>query len=57
EVPLRKDRTEFVDEAQEPQSSRDYRQTINSGGSPSESVSATYHWTPGTVLMREPSGA
>lgn len=54
EVPLRKDRTEFVDEAREPQSSRDYRAAINAGGCPSETVSATYHWTPGTELMRMP---
>jgi hypothetical protein len=54
EVPLRKNGTEFVDEAQEPKSSRQYREEINAAGSPSETVSATYHWTPGTELMREP---
>ncbi len=52
EVQLRKDGTAFVDEAQEPKSSRDYREYVNSMGSPSETVSATYHWTPGTELMR-----
>ena len=57
EVQLRKDGTQFVDEAQEPKSSRDYREAVNAGGSPSESVSATYHWTPGTELMREPAKA
>jgi hypothetical protein len=55
EVQLRKDGTEFVDEAQEPKSSRQYRQDINAAGSPSEAVSATYHWTPGTELMRMPA--
>ena len=55
EVPLRKDGTEFVDEANEPKSSRQYRERVNAGGSPSETVSATYHWTPGTELMREPA--
>lgn len=55
EVQLRKDGTQFVDEAQEPKSSRDYREAVNAGGSPSESVSATYHWTPGTELMRAPA--
>jgi hypothetical protein len=55
EVQLRKDGTQFVDEAQEPKSSRDYREAVNAGGSPSESVSATYHWTPGTELMRMPA--
>ncbi len=54
EVQLRKDGTEFVDEANEPKSSRVYREEVNAGGSPSETVSATYHWTPGTELMREP---
>lgn len=54
EVQLRKDGAEFVDEAQEPQNSRDYRAAVNAGGSPSEAVSATYHWTPGTELMRPP---
>ncbi|MBC5784087.1 hypothetical protein H8N03_14135 [Ramlibacter sp. USB13] len=52
EVQLRKDGTEFVDESQEPASSREYREQVNAGGSPSESVSATYQWTPGTELMR-----
>ena len=54
EVPLRKDGTEFVDEAQEGKSSLDYRKTVNAQGCPSETVSATYHWTPGTELMRTP---
>jgi hypothetical protein len=52
EVQLRKDGTAFVDEAQEPKSSRQYREAVNAAGSPSETVSATYHWTPGTELMR-----
>ena len=54
EVQLRKDGTQFVDEAQEPQRSRQYREAVNAGGSPSETVAATYHWTPGTELMRDP---
>lgn len=53
EVQLRKDGTNFVDEAQEPKSSRDYRAAVNAAGTPSERVSATYMWTPGTELMRE----
>jgi hypothetical protein len=55
EVPLRKDGTQFVDEANEGRSSLDYRATVNADGSPSETVSATYRWTPGTELVREPS--
>lgn len=54
EVPLRKDGTNFVDEPMEGKSSLDYRATVNAAGSPSETVSATYQWTPGTELMREP---
>jgi hypothetical protein len=55
EVQLRKDGTQFVDEAQEPRRSRGYREAVNAAGSPSESVAATYHWTPGTELMRMPA--
>jgi hypothetical protein len=54
EVPLRKDGTEFVDEAREGRSSLAYRKTVNAQGCPSETVSATYRWTPGTELMRMP---
>ena len=57
EVQLRKNGTEFVDETQEGKSSLDYRAEVNAAGSPSETVSATYHWTPGTELMREAAGA
>lgn len=56
EVQLRKDGTQFVDEAQEPESSRRYREEVNAAGCPSETVSATYHWTPGTELMRMATG-
>lgn len=49
---LRKNGTEFVDESQEGKSSLQYRQAINASGSPSETVAATYRWTPGTELMR-----
>lgn len=53
ETQLRKRGAEFVDEASEGKSSLAYREAINAGGSPSENVSATYRWTPGTELMRE----
>jgi hypothetical protein len=52
ETQLRKDGTRFVDEAREGRSSLAYREAINAQGSPSETVSATYSWTPGTELMR-----
>lgn len=54
ETQLRKNGTEFVDEAEEGESSLAYRQQMNSEGSPSETVSATYRWTAGTELARPP---
>lgn len=54
ETQLRKRGTEFVDEADEGKSSLEYRAAVNAGGCPSEIVSATYSWTAGTELMREP---
>jgi hypothetical protein len=54
ESQMRKRGTEFVDEADEARSSLEYREAVNAQGSPSETVSATYTWTPGTELMREP---
>ncbi|HEX6707168.1 MAG TPA: hypothetical protein VF169_20595 [Albitalea sp.] len=53
ESSMRKNGTEFVAEKQEGKSSLAYRQQMNSEGSPSETVSATYHWTAGTELMRD----
>ncbi|AEG93182.1 hypothetical protein [Ramlibacter tataouinensis] len=53
ETQLRKRGTEFVDEAQEGKSSLEYRKAVNAGGSPSETVSATWSWSPGTELTRE----
>lgn len=53
ETHLRKDGTRFVDEANEGKSSLEYREAVNAGGSPSETVSATYSWMAGTELMRE----
>lgn len=52
ETQLRKNGTDFVDEADEGGSSLEYRQQLNSEGSPSEIVSATYRWTAGTELAR-----
>ena len=54
EVPMRKNGTQFVDEAEEGSSSIEYRMHMNSEGSPSESVSEAYVWTPGTELSRIP---
>jgi hypothetical protein len=53
ETQLRKDGTQFVDEASEGQSSLAYRDAVNADGSPSDTVSTTYSWTPGTELARD----
>jgi hypothetical protein len=42
--------TEFVDRSQETQQTRDYRAHMNSEGSPSDTVAASYVWRPGTEL-------
>jgi hypothetical protein len=52
EVPLRKNGTEFVDEASEGETSLEYRKAVNADGSPSTTVSDTYSWAPGTELTR-----
>lgn len=53
ETQLRKRGTEFVGEAQEGQSSLNYRRAVNAEGSPSDTVAATYRWMAGTELTRE----
>lgn len=52
EVDLRADGATFVDRAQEPQRSLDYRAQLNADGSPSQMVSAGYVWRPGTELNK-----
>ena len=51
EVDLRPSGEDFVDLEQEPQDSLDYRNFLNSEGSPSETVAAAYSWRPGTEIM------
>ncbi len=53
EVDLRPSGPDFVSLEEEPQSSIDYRNHLNSQGSPSETVSAGYVWRPGTELTRK----
>jgi rubrerythrin len=53
EVDLRPHGADFVSLEEEPQSSIDYRNHMNSQGSPSETVSAGYIWRPGTELSRK----
>ncbi|HEY9106971.1 MAG TPA: hypothetical protein VIN58_09855 [Roseateles sp.] len=52
EVDLRADGTQFVDKSQEPQRSIDYREQLNSAGSPTEQVADGYRWRPGTELKK-----
>lgn len=42
----------FVDRSEETDATRNYRDHINSEGSPSESVAENYRWHPGTELAR-----
>jgi rubrerythrin len=53
EVDMRASGPEFVQLEQEPKSSLDYRNHMNSEGSPSETVAAEYVWQPGTELTRK----
>ena len=53
EVDLRTSGTEYVSLEEEAQSSIDYRNHMNSEGSPSETVAAGYVWQPGTELSRK----
>jgi hypothetical protein len=50
EVHLSAAGTEFVDRSQETQQTREYRAHMNSEGSPSDTVAASYIWRPGTEL-------
>jgi hypothetical protein len=52
EVDLRADNTEFVDKAHESPRSIAWRERLNRGGSPSETVAAGYTWRPGTEVMK-----
>jgi hypothetical protein len=50
EVTLSAAGTEFVDRRQETQETQEYRSHMNSDGSPSDTVAASYVWMPGTEL-------
>lgn len=52
ETNLRKAGTQYVDREEEGMSSLVYREAVNADGSPSNTVSSTYSWEPGTELMR-----
>ncbi|MFL6551527.1 MAG: hypothetical protein ACJ8OJ_22765 [Povalibacter sp.] len=53
EVDLRSKGPDFVGLEEEPQESLDYRNYMNSQGSPSETVAAGYSWAPGTEVVRK----
>jgi rubrerythrin len=50
EVQLSAAGCEFVDRSEETEATREYRTHMNSEGSPSDTVAASYVWTPGTEL-------
>jgi rubrerythrin len=50
EVNLSAADSHFVDRSQETEATRAYRTHMNSDGSPSDTVAASYIWTPGTEL-------
>jgi hypothetical protein len=52
EVDLRADGAQLVARADEPQCTVDYREHLNSEGSPSDKVADGYRWRPGTELKR-----
>lgn len=53
EVDLRASGTQYVDIDQETQASIEYRDQLNSAGSPTDTVAAGYQWAPGTELTRK----
>jgi rubrerythrin len=53
EVDLRAAGTQYVPKEQESRASREYRDALNSAGSPSETVAAGYEWSPGGELARK----
>jgi hypothetical protein len=50
EVDLRANGPDYVSRGEESQASLDYREHMNSQGSPTEAVAAGYRWRPGTEL-------
>lgn len=57
EIPLRTNGTEFVPQDQESPLSIEQRSILNADGSPTNTVSAGYQWTPGTELSRRSPAA
>ncbi|HEX2140120.1 MAG TPA: hypothetical protein VHG33_10450, partial [Woeseiaceae bacterium] len=57
ELDLSVARTKFVDRSEETEDTRRYRQTMNSEGSPTDTVAADYQWRPGTELTKDKAQA
>ena len=53
EINLRAKGPDYVDKCQEGQRSKDYRDHLNSTGSPSDMVAEQYRWQPGTELSKK----
>jgi rubrerythrin len=53
EIDLRAAGTQFVVKDQETRATREYRNQMNSSGSPSETIAAGYQWQPGTELNQQ----
>lgn len=53
ELNLRADGTRFVDKAQEPERSLEYRRQMNQDGSPTQTVAAGWQWSPGGELTAQ----
>jgi rubrerythrin len=56
EVDLRRKGVDFVPPEQESRASIEYRERVNADGSPSDTASAGYRWTPGTELTERTAG-
>lgn len=52
EMALRARGTQYVDKSEEGPASQQYRQQLNSTGSPSDAVARNYRWQPGTELAK-----
>jgi hypothetical protein len=52
EVDLRARGKHFVNKSEEGKATLEYREHMNSSGSPSDTVAAAYQWSPGTELVR-----
>jgi hypothetical protein len=53
EVDLRARGTQYVHESEEGAESQQYREQLNSTGSPTDAIGANYRWHPGTELARQ----